>query len=121
MSLSTKRRDFIRGALATSAVLFAARARGLALSPQRHFAPVKISRDRVIREVVGLRPYRAEGFVVDAQKIGNKLIVHNYGHGGAGMTLSWGTASLAVDLLSVPAAIATGSNSRHGRSAPPHF
>src|SRR5438045_9403989 len=98
MSLATNRRDFIRGALATSA-LFAARSRVLALNYERHFAPVKVSRDRVIREVVGLRPYRAEGFVVDAERVGNKLIVHNYGHGGAGMTLSWGTASLAVDLL----------------------
>ena len=98
MSLATNRRDFIRGALATSA-LFAARSRVLALNYERHFAPVKVSRDRVIREVVGLRPYRAEGFVVDAERVGHKLIVHNYGHGGAGMTLSWGTASLAVDLL----------------------
>ncbi|HSK64553.1 MAG TPA: FAD-dependent oxidoreductase, partial [Pyrinomonadaceae bacterium] len=65
---------------------------------QRHLAPVKVSRDRVIREVVGLRPYRPTGFVVDAERFGNKLLVHNYGHGGGGVTLSWGTASLAVDL-----------------------
>jgi D-amino-acid oxidase len=64
----------------------------------RHFAPVKVSRNRIIREVVGLRPYRSEGFVVEAERFGNKLLVHNYGHGGAGVTLSWGTASLAVDL-----------------------
>jgi glycine/D-amino acid oxidase-like deaminating enzyme len=30
--------------------------------------------------------------------MGNKLLVHNYGHGGAGVTLSWGTSSLAVDI-----------------------
>jgi len=64
----------------------------------RHFAPVKVSRNRIIREVVGLRPYRSEGFVVAAERFGNKLLVHNYGHGGAGVTLSWGTASLAVEL-----------------------
>jgi D-amino-acid oxidase len=64
----------------------------------RHFAPVKVSRNRIIREVVGLRPYRSEGFVVEAEQFGNKLLVHNYGHGGAGVTLSWGTASQAVDL-----------------------
>jgi D-amino-acid oxidase len=54
---------------------------------------------------VGLRPYRDEGFVVDGQRIGNKFLIHNYGHGGGGMTLSWGTAALAVDLArgSVPA------------------
>jgi glycine/D-amino acid oxidase-like deaminating enzyme len=65
---------------------------------ERRFAPVRVSRDRLIREVVGLRPYRAEGFVVDAERAGRKLLVHNYGHGGAGITLSWGTASMAVDL-----------------------
>jgi glycine/D-amino acid oxidase-like deaminating enzyme len=36
--------------------------------------------------------------VVDAQRVGSKLLVHNYGHGGGGVTLSWGTASLAVDM-----------------------
>lgn len=92
------RRNFLRGALATSALL-ATRANAFALlSPQRKFAPVRVSRDRIIREVVGLRPYRAEGFVVAAERFGEKLLVHNYGHGGAGITLSWGTASLAVDL-----------------------
>src|ERR1700704_319298 len=105
------RRGFLRGALATSALLMATGSRGLAsaLNLDRHFAPVKVSRDRIIREVVGLRPYRPEGFKVDAERIGEKLLVHNYGHGGAGITLSWGTASLPVDLLSEPGAIATGS------------
>ena len=70
-----------------------------AFDAKRHFAPVKVGRNRIIREVVGLRPYRPGGFVVDAQRFGNKLLVHNYGHGGAGVTLSWGTASQAVDLL----------------------
>ena len=80
-----------------SAAVMATR-RGLAFDTKRHFAPVKVARDRVIREVVGLRPYRPTGFVVEAQRFGPKLLVHNYGHGGGGVTLSWGTASLAVDL-----------------------
>jgi glycine/D-amino acid oxidase-like deaminating enzyme len=121
MRFETDRRDFLRGALATSALLMATRSRGLAaaLSPVRRFAPVKVSRDRIIREVVGLRPYRPEGFKVEAEHIGDKLLVHNYGHGGAGITLSWGTASLAVDVLSVPGALATGSlrRSRTRRTA----
>jgi len=45
-----------------------------------------------------LRPYRRSGFVVRTEKIGDTLVVHDYGHGGAGITLSWGTAKLAVDL-----------------------
>ncbi|HEX8174217.1 MAG TPA: FAD-dependent oxidoreductase [Pyrinomonadaceae bacterium] len=94
------RRNFLRGALVTGAFLTAAQSRLLAasLAAERRFAPVRVSRDRIIREVVGLRPYRAEGFVVSAERTGNKLLVHNYGHGGGGITLSWGTASLAVDL-----------------------
>ena len=124
MRFETDRRDFLRGALATSALLMATRSRGLAaaLSPVRHFPPVKVARDRIIREVVGLRPYRAEGFKVEAERIGDKLLVHNYGHGGAGITLSWGTASLAVDLLSEPPAVAGGSRrNRSSRRSPRRF
>ena len=97
MSRRINRRDFLHGAAATSALLMSARL-PRAFASERRFAPVNVSRDRVIREVVGLRPYRPGGFVVDAEKFGNKLLVHNYGHGGGGVTLSWGTASLAVDL-----------------------
>ena len=59
---------------------------------------VNVSPDRVIRTVAGLRPYRPQGFVVRAEPFGEKKLVHNYGHGGSGITLSWGTSRLAVDL-----------------------
>ena len=93
------RRSFIQGAIATGA-LWATTRSALAAIPifQRRYAPVKVARNRVIREVVGLRPFRPSGFVVRAERLGPKLLVHNYGHGGGGVTLSWGTASLAVDL-----------------------
>jgi len=98
------RRHFMRAVLATGALAVADRTihptlAGFALDQKRRFAPVKISRDRLIREVVGLRPYRSQGFVVRAERFGDKLLIHNYGHGGAGVTLSWGTAALAVDLV----------------------
>jgi glycine/D-amino acid oxidase-like deaminating enzyme len=35
--------------------------------------------------------------VVRAEKLDDKTVIHNYGHGGAGITLSWGTAQLAVE------------------------
>ena len=57
--------------------------------------PVTVAPERVIRTIVGLRPFRPSGFVVRADRIDDKTIVHNYGHGGAGITLSWGTAHLA--------------------------
>lgn len=97
-----QRRDFLRSALASGLVLAGARpelfsATAFAREKVRRFSPVKVSPDRRIRTVVGLRPYRPSGFVVSAEKIGGKLLVHNYGHGGAGMTLSWGTAHLALE------------------------
>lgn len=60
--------------------------------------PVLVSRERIIRIDVGLRPFRPSGFRVAREQIGAKTIVHNYGHGGGGITLSWGTSKLALDL-----------------------
>ncbi len=63
--------------------------------PLLKLAKVNVAPDREIRTVVGLRPFRPSGFVVAAQKLDDKLVVHNYGHGGGGVTLSWGTGELA--------------------------
>ena len=60
--------------------------------------PVDVSWDRVIRTTTGLRPHREAGFVLRADRLDEKTVIHNYGHGGAGMSLSWGTAHLAADL-----------------------
>lgn len=62
----------------------------------RRFVRPRVGWDRVIRTVVGLRPYRPGGFVVRPERFGGTLVVHNYGHGGGGVTLSWGTAELAT-------------------------
>jgi glycine/D-amino acid oxidase-like deaminating enzyme len=69
----------------------------LAVAPAPRLARVRVSADRVIRTIVGLRPFRPSGFVVRGQKLDAKTVIHNYGHGGAGITLSWGTAQLAAD------------------------
>src|SRR4030095_13457090 len=95
------RRAFLRSSATAAAFALTAQSRLPAFFAQervRSLAPVKVARNRIIREIVGLRPFRSEGYVVEAQRIGNKLLVHNYGHGGAGITLSWGTATQAVDL-----------------------
>ncbi|MCH2279613.1 MAG: FAD-binding oxidoreductase [Vicinamibacterales bacterium] len=66
--------------------------------PTLTLAPIRASWDRVIRTTVGLRPHRPSGFVLRAEKFDSKTVIHNYGHGGAGLSLSWGTGSLAADL-----------------------
>lgn len=71
----------------------------------RNFTPsglplrrVKVSDERIIRTIAGLRPFRSSGFVVKAESFGDKTVIHNYGHGGGGITLSWGTSHLAMEL-----------------------
>jgi D-amino-acid oxidase len=63
----------------------------------RRLAKVLVSLDLVIRQVVGLRPFRRSGFNVSVEQLGDKPIIHNYGHGGGGIALSWGTAHLALE------------------------
>lgn len=64
------------------------------------FPKLDISVDRVIKETVGLRPYRKNGFRLEKEVLGSKTLIHNYGHGGSGWSLSWGTANLAAGLVS---------------------
>ena len=74
-------------------------------SPRRapvNLAPVKASWDRIIRTTVGLRPHRDAGFVLKTDKLDDKLLIHNYGHGGAGVTLSWGCAAEVVRMAESP-------------------
>ena len=52
--------------------------------------------DNVIRDIVGHRPYRPSGFVVKSEQFDDKTVIHNYGHGGGGISLSWGSSALAV-------------------------
>lgn len=65
--------------------------------PPVHLVPVNAAWDRIIRTTVGLRPHRDAGFVLKADKLDDKLLVHNYGHGGAGMSLAWGTGLMAAE------------------------
>jgi D-amino-acid oxidase len=62
------------------------------------FVPVRVDEKREIRTVAGLRPYRPSGFIVRREDTGGKILVHNYGHGGGGVSLSWGSARLALNL-----------------------
>ena len=75
----------------------AARSRSLPRSPLR-LAPVRAEWDRIIRTTVGLRPHRPSGFLLAVDRLDDTTVIHNYGHGGAGMSLSWGTGRLAAEL-----------------------
>lgn len=61
------------------------------------FYPVNVSEDRILETVRGLRPGRSGGFRLEAELFDDQTVVHNYGHGGDGVTLSWGCARLAAD------------------------
>ena len=58
--------------------------------------PIRAHVDRIIRTTVCLRPFRAAGPRMDVEHVGNKIVVHNYGHGGSGWSLSWGAAEIAA-------------------------
>jgi len=46
-----------------------------------------------------LRPSRTE-VRLEFEKVGGRTVIHNYGHGGAGVTLSWGCAEEVVEIVS---------------------
>ena len=58
----------------------------------------------IISDWAGLRPYR-EPLRIELEQVSLKggsqrlPIVHNYGHGGSGLTLGWGTAGDAIALV----------------------
>ncbi len=58
--------------------------------------PIRADLDRIFRITVCLRPFRAAGPRLDVERVADKIVVHNYGHGGSGWSLSWGSADLVV-------------------------
>ncbi|MEP2650841.1 MAG: FAD-dependent oxidoreductase [Paraglaciecola sp.] len=109
-----QRRDFIFGTSAAIAALSSGTLVGCTtvlsqaeeLGANNHvrpigspITPIQSSLDRVTRSVVGLRPFRKPGPRLEATTMGNKYLVHNYGHGGGGVSLSWGVAEIAAGLI----------------------
>ena len=58
--------------------------------------PIRAQVDRLFRVTVCLRPFRAAGPRLDVEKVGAKTVIHNYGHGGSGWSLSWGSGAEVV-------------------------
>ena len=67
-----------------------------AAAPFIVLAPIRASAERLFDITVCLRPFRAAGPRLDTEEVGRKLVVHNYGHGGSGWSLSWGSGTIAV-------------------------
>jgi glycine/D-amino acid oxidase-like deaminating enzyme len=100
----TARRHFLRGIAAAGLSGCAKKSTiaptppgmpGYAALPQ--LLPIHATIDRIFRVTVCLRPFRAAGPRLDVERVGNKTVVHNYGHGGSGWSLSWGSSRIAVD------------------------
>ena len=51
----------------------------------------------IIEDIVGLRPGRTE-VRLEKELISGRTVIHNYGHGGSGVTLSWGCAEEVVEI-----------------------
>ena len=60
----------------------------------------ELDRTKIVGVAVGLRPSRYE-VRLQAERVGDMTIIHNYGHGGAGVTLSWGCAEEVVRLVNL--------------------
>lgn len=98
-----QRRDFLlssSGAAALAALpLRALPADGPGFAAALALSPIRARPDRIIDVSVCTRPFRARGPRIEAERRHGKTIVHHYGHGGAGWSLSWGSARLALELV----------------------
>lgn len=63
------------------------------------FISLDLSPECLIGYTAGLRPFRAPTPRLELEVLGSQTILHNYGHGGSGITMCWGSAQEAVNLL----------------------
>src|ERR1700676_474055 len=59
-------------------------------------APLRAATDRITQITVCTRPFRAQAPRLEVERIAQKIIVHNYGHGGSGWALARGRRMVAV-------------------------
>jgi len=94
------RRGLLRASLLGSGVLAGCSTApgGSSFAPSPQLVPIRARIDRILDIAVCLRPFRPAGPRVDTERLGDTLVVHNYGHGGSGWSLSWGSSARAVRL-----------------------
>ena len=88
-----------RHLLAAGSAVLALPAHALDFAPPRPPALMRASVDRIVDITVGIRPFRARGPRLEAERRFDKTLVHHYGHGGSGWSLSWGSAQRALALM----------------------
>src|SRR5687768_10198938 len=59
--------------------------------------PPKPTKDNMLGMTFGIRPFRKGGIRLEREDINGKAIFHNYGHGGAGVSLAYASARRIVD------------------------
>jgi glycine/D-amino acid oxidase-like deaminating enzyme len=57
---------------------------------------LQLRAERITRITCCLRPFRAQGPRLDVETVAGKRVVHNYGHGGSGWSLAWGSGAIAT-------------------------
>jgi len=74
--------------------------RGEAIAARIHAQFPELAGSPVLSRAVGLRPGRtAVRLERESTPVEGKTLIHNYGHGGAGITLSWGCAEEVAGLI----------------------
>ena len=71
-------------------------------APPPTLAAIRARPDRLIDISVCTRPFRAQGPRLESERLHGKIVVHHYGHGGSGWSLSWGSAKAALPLILAP-------------------
>jgi glycine/D-amino acid oxidase-like deaminating enzyme len=92
------RRDLLGSALALTPLTAIADV-PTAFAPPRPLAAIRARPDRIIDISACTRPFRPQGPRIEAERRHGKTIVHHYGHGGSGWSLSWGSAQKALVLV----------------------
>jgi glycine/D-amino acid oxidase-like deaminating enzyme len=57
------------------------------------------SKDMVLRYVAGIRPFRKKSIRLELEQINGRVFIHNYGHGGGGITMAPGCAEEVAQML----------------------
>jgi glycine/D-amino acid oxidase-like deaminating enzyme len=84
------------GTLAGCSVGLLSPARRSAAAPTLQLERPRATLDRITNITVCTRPFRARGPRLEVEQIVGKTVVHNYGHGGSGWSLSWGSSAIAA-------------------------